>query len=97
MHSWKNFFIFGIQRAIISYTTFGFIALIFFKVLTTFTVISYILFLITASYVNFFDWLKFHNSPTPRLYNTGYVHTFRTLFAIPVFIGIFHNIFKIIS
>lgn len=95
MYSWKAFFSYGVIRAVFSLSTVGIIALYFFKDLQVSTLIAYILFLIFASYTNFFDYLKANELPTSRVYNSGIPTTLTMLTTLYILMGVGFNIYKL--
>lgn len=70
-YSLKFFYIYGVQRSIISITTISYIVLYNVnKELFNNLIIVYIVWLILSSYDNFFDKLKQHNMPTAQWYKS---------------------------
>lgn len=71
MHSWSAFYAFGLQKAIFSLTTliFGITGYLTQGGIKHGTLI-WVIWLVVASYDNYFDYLKKYNQPTPQLYNS---------------------------
>lgn len=71
MYSLKHFFIFGIMRSAISFTTILYVfSFNFDKNLFKDLLIVYIIWFLICAYDSFFDKLKVNNMPTPSVYNT---------------------------
>lgn len=87
MYSFENIYKYGISKTVFSIPTllFGLSGVIEQKS-NIFGTIIFLLFIIVGSYVNFFNFLRSYNQPTPHLYKTN-IPTF--LFQMVIFYIVF--------
>lgn len=71
MNNWNAFYAFGIQKSIFSLTTLMYgITGYLTQGQIKYSTIIWIIWIVVASYDNYFDYLKKYNYPTPQLYNS---------------------------